>query len=248
MAIDGRLLNVIRSINTLGICTVAELHRATGISRPAVHRMIDSLCSFGYTERVNGGACIRLTAEILTLSSGYKPDNLLGCKALPILEELQTSVRWPHSFATPEGDSMVIQQTTRDRNPFVFDNGRAGLKVPILSTAMGCAYLSAASPASVTQAVDQLYAAAPDDTEREALLAAAHRRIERARELGYALRSGGLTERTSTVAVPVIISATPVGALCTTFPTSAAKIENVASVFVPELQKAARKLAASFEN
>ena len=147
MAIDGRLLTVIRAINELGICTVVDLHRATGISRPAVHRIVDSLCAFGYVERVNGHSSVRLTSEILALSSGYKPENRMAERAMPVLEELQTRIRWPHTFATPEGDMMVIQATTRQHNPFVFDRGRTGMKLPFLTTAIGCVYLSHCSEA-----------------------------------------------------------------------------------------------------
>src|SRR3954467_9478246 len=110
MAIDGRLLTVIKSINDLGVCTVVDLHRATGISRPAVHRMVDSLCSFGYTERVNGKSAVRLTSQILTLTAGYKPENRLAERAVTVLRDLQKRVRWPHTFATPLNGMMVVQE------------------------------------------------------------------------------------------------------------------------------------------
>ena len=141
MAIDARLLTVIKSINELGICSVVDLHRATGISRPAIHRMIENLCAHGYTERVNGGGTIRLTSEILALSSGFRPEYRLAEIASVILRDLETRIRWPLTLVTRQDDMMVIQETTRDRNPFVFDNGRVGLCLPIVTTAIGCAYL-----------------------------------------------------------------------------------------------------------
>lgn len=251
MAIDGRLLTVIRAINELGICTVVDLHRATGISRPAVHRIVDSLCTFGYVERVNGHSSVRLTSEILALSSGYKPENRMAERAMPVLEELQTRIRWPHTFATPEGDMMVIQATTRQHNPFVFDRGRTGMKLPFLTTAIGCVYLSHCSEAEREAIFTRLRAHSEggdmDDMFDEVLANARHR-IANAAEKGFALRAGGEPERTTTLAVPVIVYSTAVGALCTTFPTSAIAVDEACSKYIPELRRAADELAKLCES
>lgn len=246
MAIDGRLLTVIRAINELGICTVVDLHRATGISRPAVHRIVDSLCTFGYVERVNGHSSVRLTSEILALSSGYKPENRMAERAMPVLEELQTRIRWPHTFATPEGDMMVIQATTRQHNPFVFDRGRTGMKLPFLTTAIGCVYLSHCSEVERETIFARLKAHSAGDQMDDMfdeVLANARHRIANAAEKGFALRAGGEPERTTTLAVPVIVYSTAVGAVCTTFPTSAIAVDEACSKYIPELRRAADKLA-----
>lgn len=251
MAIDGRLLTVIESINELGICTVVDLHRATGISRPAVHRIVDNLCSFGYLERVDGHSSVRLTSQILALSAGYKPEHRMAEQAMPVLQQLQKRIRWPHTFSTPEADMMVIQATTRHHNPFVFDRGRTGLRLPILSTATGCVYLAHCG-AEEREAIlarlqaHQIHDEVFDQTFED-MLAAARDRIAIAAEKGYALRSGGEPERTTTIAVPVIVFSTAVGALCTSFPTSAIALEEACNKYVPELQDAARNIAALFE-
>lgn len=248
MAIDGRLLTVIKSMNDLGVCTVVDLHRVTGISRPAIHRIVDSLCAYGYTERVNGKSSIRLTSQVLALSAGYKPENRLGHNVLPVLERVQQRVRWPHTFATPQDNMMVIQETTRERNPFVFDSGRTGMSLPMVSTAIGCAYLAFCNQDEREAVLARWLDSHAADTDRDEILAAARSRIANATEKGFALRSGGRPERTSTLAVPVIICSTVMGALCTTFPTSAVSLEEVYSIYVPELKAAARSVSASFEN
>lgn len=248
MAIDGRLLTVIESINDLGVCTIVDIHRATGISRPAVHRMVDSLCTYGYTERVNGSSAIRLTAQVLCLSAGYKPENRLADKAAPVLATLQTQIRWPLSFATPQDDAMVIQQTTRDHNPFVFDAGRTGLRLAMLTTAIGCVYLAFCEDDDREAVIGRWRQHNAGDEEAEKTLACARRRIDHARELGFALRSGGAPKRTTSIAVPVIVSAAPVGALCTTFPTAAVPSSEACATYVPELKAAARSIAMSCGN
>lgn len=248
MAIDGRLLTVIRSINDLGICTVVDLHRATGISRPAVHRIVDNLCSLGYVERIEGQSSVRLTSQILTLSAGYRSENRMAERAMPVLEDLQERIRWPHTFATPDADMMVIQATTRHHNPFVFDRGHTGLRLPFLSTAIGCVYLAHCAEGEREAILNRLQSHHLRDEFFEEELACARHRIVNAAEKGFALRSGGEPERTTTIAVPVILFSTAVGALCTSFPTSAIALEEACSKYVPELRQAAQSIAALCEN
>jgi IclR family mhp operon transcriptional activator len=248
MAIDGRLLTVIESINDLGICTVVDLHRATGISRPAVHRIVDNLCSFGYVERVDGHSSVRLTSQILALSAGYKPEHRMAEQAMPVLQMLQKRIRWPHTFATPEADMMVIQATTRHHNPFVFDRGRTGLRLPILSTATGCVYLAHCGEEERDAILARLQSHQMRDEGFDEMLAAARDRIAIAAKKGYALRSGGEPERTTTIALPVIVYSTAVGALCTSFPTSAITLEDACAKYLPDLREAAKNIATLFEN
>jgi IclR family mhp operon transcriptional activator len=245
MAIDARLLEVLEAINDLGICTVLDLHRATGLSRPAVHRIVESLCMFGYLERVNGGSAVRLTAKVLGLSAGYRPEQRLADSAAPLLQELQQRVRWPLSFATPQGDEMVVQETTRDTNPFVFDAGHAGLRLPMPPTAMGCAYLSACEAEERAGLLRDWAGKQPQSPGAEAAISLALRRIDHAVKNGFALRSGGAERRTTTIAAPVVACGTAVGALCTTFPTSAMPLEKACAAYAPELISAAALLAAN---
>lgn len=248
MAIDARLLTVIKSINELGMCSVVDLNRATGISRPAIHRIVENLCAHGYTERINGSGTIRLTSQILSLSAGFKPENRLAEVASPIFRDLETRIRWPLTLATRQGDMMVIQETTRDRNPFVFDNGRIGLLLPIVTTAIGCAYLAFCEESERKACLADWRAAHAGEANVDEMLMAAEHRISRAIENGYALRSGGKPERTTTIATPVVICSTVVGALCGTFPTSAVPLSDAVSLIVPELQRAARSIGAKFEH
>ncbi len=247
MAIDGRLLAVIESINDLGVCTIVDIHRATGISRPSIHRIVESLCEYGYTERVNGSSAIRLTSQILALSAGYRPENRLADIAAPVLATLQQRLRWPLSFATPLGDVMVIQETTRDQNPFVFDGGRTGLRLEMLTTAIGCAYLASCGIEEKEAAFGQWRCSNAGGEDAQRTLAAARHRIDQAHEMGFALRRGGAPKRTTSIAVSVVVSSTPVGALCTTFPTSAVPLSEACMKYVPELKEAAKAIALSCE-
>ena len=165
-----------------------------------------------------------------------------------MLQQLQQRIRWPHTFSTCEGDMMVIQATTRHHNPFVFDRGRTGLRLPLLTTAVGCVYLAHCTEQAREEILARLQAHDMRDEKFDEMLAAARDKIAIAVERGYALRSGGEPERTTTIAVPVVVYSTAVGALCTTFPTSAVPLNDAVTRYVPELLEAARSIGALFEN
>jgi IclR family mhp operon transcriptional activator len=169
-------------------------------------------------------------------------------QAMPVLQMLQKRIRWPHTFATPEADMMVIQATTRHHNPFVFDRGRTGLRLPILSTATGCVYLAHCGEEERDAILTRLQSHQMRDDGFDEMLSAARDRIAMAAKKGYALRSGGEPERTTTIALPVIVYSTAVGALCTSFPTSAITLEDACAKYLPDLREAAKSIATLFEN
>lgn len=248
MAIDGRLLSIISSMNELGICTIIQLHRATGISRAAVYRIIDSLYSLGYVERINGQSTLRLTSKILGLSEGYKPDYFMAQKAQPILEKLQKHIHWPLAFATPAENEMIIQESTCSRNQFIFDDGHTGLRLPFLSTAIGCAYLSHCMEEERDAIFDRILQSDMGSNSNEGIVCSARVRIANAAAKGFAIRSGGEPIRTTSLAVPVMTYSTAIGALCTSFPTRAVSIEDACSRYVPQLQEAAKDIATALES
>ena len=137
MATDDRLLQVLRALNEIGPCSVLDLNRATGISRQAIYRVIDSLSRHGYVQRIAGDTRFRLTSEVRALSAGYRDGNWIVEAGTPVLARLQHEVRWPSSLALPDKDKMVVRETNRHRSPFVFDRGGVGLRLPMLQSSLG---------------------------------------------------------------------------------------------------------------
>src|SRR5262249_24951775 len=142
MTVYDRVLVVLRSLNELGSCTVLELHRATGISRTATYRVVESLKRHGYVQQVPNDSRIRLTSEVRALSAGYREDDWSAEVGAAAIAQLQKEVSWPTSLATPRRDCMIVRQTTRYRSPFVFDEGTVGTRLPMLTSALGLAYLA----------------------------------------------------------------------------------------------------------
>jgi IclR family mhp operon transcriptional activator len=242
LAHDNRLLVVLRTMNEIGICSVLDLYHATGISRPAIHRIVVGLCEQGYVERIPATSRFRLTSEVLALSAGYREKDWIANAGATVLGELQAEIQWPMSLATPYRDVMIVRETTRFRSPFVFDRGGVGTRLPMLRSSLGLAYLAFCEPKA--RAITMKLIASNDESDSATRNVAKTKLLlkETARR-GYALRMGGIEAKTSSISVPVAIHGLVVGAICVTYATIALKAHQAAIEFVPPLRTAAARIA-----
>ena len=245
MATDDRLLQVLQSLNEIGPCTIVDLNRATGISRQAIYRIVDSLVRHGYAQRIPNDTRIRLTSKVLTLSTGYRDDNWIVDAAGPVLARLQSEVRWPSSVAIPDRDKMVVCETNRYRSPFVFDRGGVGLRLPMLRSSLGLAYVSFCDRRTRLIALALLR----NSTDRRDAIARNQKEMERllrnTAQRGYSFRQGGIEPRTSSIAVPIMRDGEAVGSVCVTYATSALTLRVAATEFLAPLRAAAHEIAAA---
>jgi IclR family mhp operon transcriptional activator len=242
LASDDRLLKVLRALNQIAPCTVQDLHRLTGISRQAIYRVVESLSEHGYVQRIPGTSRVRLTSEVRALSAGYRDGDRIVEVGTPVIERLQRELRWPTSLATADRDRMVVRETTRYRSPFVFDRGAVGMRLPMLKTALGLAYLSFCSRPTRQIVLDLLRRsnnqcdALARDTE------AADRLLRNTLQRAYAFRAGGVVAETSSIALPIRTDGEPIGSICVTFATSALSQRQAAAAFLPALRAAAEDI------
>jgi IclR family mhp operon transcriptional activator len=235
---------VLRALNEHAPCSVLDVHRATGISRQAIYRAVDHLGRHGYVQRIPGDGRIRLTSEVRALSAGYRDDDWIVEAGAPVLEHLQREVRWPTSLATADKGRMVVRETTRYRSPFVFDTGSVGLRLPILASSLGLAYLAFCDHGA-RQIILGLLRRSSDRWDAIARDAKATGRLLRTTvQRGYGYRQGGLERQTSSVAVPIILDEGVVGSICVTFAKSSLTQSQAAAQFVPPLREAADEIRA----
>jgi IclR family transcriptional regulator, mhp operon transcriptional activator len=196
-------------------------------------------------DRRLGDGRVRLTSQVRALSSGYRDDDWIVEAGAPIIERLQREVRWPTSLATPDKDKMVVRETTRHRSPFVFDTGSVGIRLPMLLSSLGLAYLAccARSTRRITldllrKSSDPLDAAARNARRTERILRNAAQR-------GYAFRQGGIERKTSSISVPIMMQTEALGSICVTFATSAVTQRQAVAELLPALRAAAADIAAA---
>lgn len=241
-----RALEVLSALNETNGATIVQLNVATGISRPALYRIVRTLCSAGYLRPDNDGYW--LTPLVRQLSDGFDDEAWLTEIASPILDDLQKQVIWPTDLFTFHSDRMVMRRTTRRSSPWTIDRAMVGLRIPLLVTAVGRAYLAFQRPA-VQDGVLQRLAKSddPDDSpvrDRRAIGAL----LENVRKQGYATREHGFMPETGSLAVPVLVDHVARCSIAITYINSALSAAEVIRRYRKPLQDSADKIAAGFKH
>lgn len=200
MQVVSRSLQILSAMNAApGPHNVLELNRRTGISRQAIYRILDTLSELGYVRTEADG--FQLTHLVRTLSRGFDEESWVNEIASPVMRDLQREIVWPTDLATHLNTAMYLRETTRRFSPWTIDRAAVGLRLPMLTSATGQAYLSFCSLGERTAIVASLArSSAPEDA------AARDRRyvekiIRETRRKGYGERHGGLIPETSAIAV-----------------------------------------------
>ena len=96
----------------------------------------------GYVERDAHDDCYRPTVMVRALSEGFDDEALVAHIAKPLLASLGVQIVWPVAVATPPGPTMMIRETTDRESPLALEQYSAGVRVPMLASAAGRAYLA----------------------------------------------------------------------------------------------------------
>ena len=115
---------------------------AVGLPRTTTYRILESLRLAGYVDRDAHDDCYRPTIMVRALSDGFDDEALVAHIAKPLLATLGAQIVWPVAIATPSGATMMIRETTDRQSPLALEQYSAGVRVPMLASAAGRAYLA----------------------------------------------------------------------------------------------------------
>lgn len=204
-----RALEVLSAVNRLnGAGSVKEIHQQTSIDKATIIRMLETLMAGGYVTFDAQTRRYGVTGRTLSLSSAYDRHKAYGDIVLPFLHEFTAEVGWPSDVAIPDGDAMLIIETSRVAGPLSF-NRSAGFRSPMLGTSLGLAYMAHCTPLEQDRILQGLeYDNAPwnqialDPNKLS-------RKLSRIRKLGYAVMDEDYSKLeyvrlVSTVGVPIM--------------------------------------------
>lgn len=137
----GRGLEVLRVINEERRATVGSIHRATGLDKATIVRMLETLMHEDYVMREQDEAVYSPTGRVLLLSQGYEHHLWVGKIAEPIMQDIRKQIGWPSDIAVFDRDAMVVAETTREPSSMMISRS-PGFRFPVLTTSMGRAYLA----------------------------------------------------------------------------------------------------------
>lgn len=179
--------------------SVANVARATGLSRAAVRRFLMTLEQLGYAEST--ARVYRLKPRVLKLGFSYLSSTSLPALAQPVLERITEVTHESSSLSVLEGEEIVYLGRSAARR--VMSVGLSvGSRLPAYCTSMGRVLLASLEETQLAAYLDRLQprALTPKTITDKGQL---NRILRRVAEEGYALTDEELELGLRSVAVPV---------------------------------------------
>lgn len=137
-----RGLDILQCVNQKNGLKAGEIARQTGIPRPTVYRLLETLEGMNFLLRDHSSDKWRPTLYTKSLSSGFRDEDWVCREAVPEMMRLGREILWPLDLVTFKDYRMEIRESTHNISPYSVDHGMVGLKLPVLDTAGGRAYLA----------------------------------------------------------------------------------------------------------
>jgi DNA-binding IclR family transcriptional regulator len=122
-----------------------ELAERTGLSRPTVSRLTQTLVGTGLLQQEPARKGYRLAPAVLSLAHAMRSGSLVLQVAAPLMRALAQSRQINVGRAAPDRDEMVYLESIRYSRRAAFRNVVSGQRVPMELTSLGRAFLAATS-------------------------------------------------------------------------------------------------------
>lgn len=242
----SRALKVLQLVNRHQTMTMTEIAREASVPYPTACRIVQSLMSEGWMERIEGGKRYRATAQVHSLSSGFSPVDQVREEARDLLSELGKQVVWPVTISTRVGTTMMILAGTHRHSPLTQHYIEPGYTFPILECASGNAYLAFAPEDEVASVLQVVRAEREAAGEPGPQLTDSSQLFAKVRTSGFATRlrnpHAQNPGKTSAIGVPVLRDGQAAAALALVFYASAANPPDIAHKHLDALKDTAAKI------
>ncbi|CAN5551786.1 DNA-binding transcriptional regulator [soil metagenome] len=239
VAVVVRTLKILRALNFQPVSTLDRIHKQTGIPKPTIVRLLQTLQSEGLVRRAPQYGAYYLTSEVTALSCGYHSEPRIVEASSGILDGLTELLKWPVSVATHDGNAMIVRYSTIPHSTLSFFHSTINMRLSLTSQALGRAFLAFCDPQAQDALID-LLANTPVNQGGldEVGVKATRAMLAEVHERGYALRDPKVRPESSTIAVPVFEAERVVATIGLTWFTSTVKVAQAVEKFLPPLQEA----------
>jgi IclR family mhp operon transcriptional activator len=243
-----RALDLLKELNRQRHTTVDQLHRATGLPKPTIMRLLGTLAAAGLVAKGERGLGYRITSQVAALSSGFHGGPLVAEAGRAWAVDLTRRLKWPVAIAVPDQGRVVISVSTMADSAVSPFHATVGVRFSLVTRAIGRAYL-AFCPEEERRILLRLLAASPDPEDNPPNLErVVQGMVAMVRRQGYAQRDPKVEPRNSnTVAVPILLGDSVAGTLGLSYFRSVVSHAVLTEELVPALQMASRQITASME-
>ena len=242
-----RGLAVLRAMNAMagGLGGVVEIARATGLHRTTVKRLLETLRAEGVVDHRDDGSVYALTYEVRRLSEGYVGSDWIDRVAAPLMAAHLQALSWPSDLATPDSGFMVVRESTHRRSLLSHHRSTIGIRIPMLVSSPGRAWLAHCSDEEREFTLGLLRAR--DD--EAGVLARDTRRVNRVlaetRRRGYGLNQGEWASESAVTAIafPIFDGPRALAAINLVLMRDAVSLADIRRRYVPLLRALATEIS-----
>ena len=253
-----RGLDVLRTLDERHGQSLAELHAATGIPKPSLLRILDTLEASGFAWRAIGDGRYRRRFALILRPSLADELLAIGEIAAPFLEALRRKVIWPSDVLVFRDFRMELVETSRRQSPLGVAMYPLGYRVEMFLSAPGRAWLAFCSDAErETVLADAALHPPMLQRSRDLLRGGLADILDETRRLGYASRDplfGGaddkdisvIDDRLDAIAVPLMAGGRVLATMNLVWPRKYRLKEQIVREHLADLQETAASIAAAF--
>jgi IclR family mhp operon transcriptional activator len=250
-----RGLRVLEALEAQPISSLHELHLATGIPKPSLLRVLQTLERFHLVSRRLDGR-YRTSTNLTSRPRRHAQHERVAEAAAPVLDRLCQTVSWPSDLLVPSGDHMLIAETSRTRTPFPIGGpARIGVHVNWLLSAVGRVYLAYCPERERERVLRRLRRSdrledglAKEPRQLDKILAETRKRGYGVRVPGFVATAQGTVFRDAglaAIAVPLLDRSRVHGSINVIWVETACTVEDFAKRHLADLQGAAQEIVAS---
>lgn len=236
-----RSFAVLEALSRRRTSTLSVLVDETGLPRPTVVRLLQTLVAIGYAQRISREQGYRLTDRVLGLSGSIRFIDHLVDSAIPHMSRFTLEHGWPLYLATLSYGAVTIRHSTAPESPMSFESAALNSRRSVLQSALGRAWLAFSSLEERRAILRDIGGLGP--RQRPALDVA----LARIRRDGWAFTVPPRPTRLHGMAVAIRNESRVLGSLSLRFPRSAMTDEEVGQRFGRRLQALATLIAADVE-
>src|SRR5450432_4690680 len=243
----NRGLDVLTELNRLERAAINTVASAVELPRTTTYRILETLRAAGFVERDPHDDCYRPTIMVRALSDGFDDEAMVAHIAKPHLAALGAQIVWPVAVATPCGATMMIRETTDRQSPLALEQYSAGVRVPMLGSAAGRAYLAFCARPERDALLELLSRSSlPEDRIARSRLEVERLLNEtRAQGFGMAHRARRVSEETS-LAIPIRARDRILATVTVRYAATAVSLRTAVEQFLPKMREVAQKIEAQF--
>src|ERR1700748_638836 len=124
----ARAFKIFGILNRTGAATVRDLHGETGIPKPTIIRLLETLMAEGYVYKDHRMGGYQITAKSSVLGAGFHGAQLAIEAARPWAIDLTRQIKWATAVCTLQDDGVIIRYSTVPDSPISPFHSSIGMK------------------------------------------------------------------------------------------------------------------------